>query len=115
MVAAVRAPVLNIVDAIWVSHKSLSGYPALTTARVNQLMASQDPVALDYLSAREILHPIDANPKHHPSDPAIRRWLVAARDRINARGGIADLSAGIRVGLVTCDEARIRLLESALA
>jgi uncharacterized protein (DUF362 family) len=115
MVATVRAPVLNVVDAIWVSHASLTGYPPATTTRVNQLLASQDPVALDYVAARDVLYPIDGNPAHHPSDPALRRVLVAARDRINARGGIANADAGIRVGLVTCDEARIRLVDAAPA
>jgi len=48
LMVSVRAPVLNILDAIWVPYSSLTGYPANTTSRANQILASQDPVALDY-------------------------------------------------------------------
>lgn len=55
MVVSVRTPVLNIIDAIWVSYSSITGYPQSTTFRADQILASQDPVALDYWAAKYIL------------------------------------------------------------
>jgi uncharacterized protein (DUF362 family) len=110
MAASVCTPVLNIVDAIWVSHASLKGYPSAFTRRMNQIAASQDPVALDRWTARNILYPIDLNPRHHPDHPNIDLWLTAARDTINGLGGLKDAEKGILVGPVTKDEGQIRVL-----
>jgi uncharacterized protein (DUF362 family) len=107
MVVSVRTPILNIMDAIWVSHLSLKGYPADTTFRANQIMASQDPVALDYYAAKKILYPIDRNPNHHPAYAVIDRWLTDARDIINERGGLYKPSAGILVHKVTKTESEM--------
>jgi len=110
MVVSVRTPVLNIIDAIWVSYKSITGYPLDATCRVNQLLASQDPVALDYWAAKYILYPINLNFRHHPDFPNIDRWLTAARDTINDRQGILNRGAGIQVGQVTKDENLMRVV-----
>ena len=104
MVVSVRTPVLNIIDAIWVSHASLTGYPASTTFRANQILASQDPVALDYWAAKYILYPIDNNPRHHPDFSGIQQWVTSARDIINSRGGIYNPDSGILVDIVTKNE-----------
>ncbi len=109
MMASVRTPVLNIIDAIWVSHRALSGYPSVNTRRVNRLAASQDPVALDHWALKEILYPIDENPRHHPDFEGIRAWLEPARDLINARGGLWKPGRGIRADLATTDEDRMRV------
>jgi uncharacterized protein (DUF362 family) len=69
MFAHVRAPNLNIMDAIWVSHSSLGGWPPDTTSRQNTLLASIDPVALDYWASKYILYPVSNNPNHHPDQP----------------------------------------------
>jgi len=116
MMAEVKTPVLNIIDAIWVSHRSITGYPADTTFRANQLLASQDPVALDYWAAKHILYPIDEDERHHPDFIGIDYWLTQARETINAHpGGLADSSSGIQVGLVTQDENQMEVLsDSAL-
>lgn len=114
MVASVRAPALHIVDAIWVSHKSLTGYPAEMTFRANQVLASQDPVALDHWAAKHVLYPHDNNGRHHPDFAGIAAWLEEARDTINHRGGIFDPGQGIRVGNVTRDEAAMQIFESLL-
>jgi uncharacterized protein (DUF362 family) len=111
MMALVRAPVLNMVDAIWVSHLSLTGYPAPTTFRANQILAGQDPVALDYWAAKYILYPIDNNPRHHPDFPGIDRWLTDARDFINARGGLNSPDGSILVNWVTKTENEISVLK----
>jgi hypothetical protein len=109
MVVTVRTPVLNIVDAIWVSHSSLKGYPADTTTRVNQLLASQDPVALDYWAAKYILYPIDDNIRHHPDFPGIDRWLEAAEYIINLRGGLHEHENLVKVSKVTKDEQEMKV------
>ena len=109
MMASVCTPVLNIIDAIWVSHRALSGYPQGNARRVNRLVASQDPVALDFWALKEILYAIDKNPRHHPDFEGIRAWLEPARDLINARGGLWKPGRGVRAGLATTDEARMRV------
>jgi hypothetical protein len=109
MMASVATPVLNIVDAIWVSHRSLTGFPSGTTFRANQVLASQDPVALDYWAAKYVLYTIDANFRHHPDFPGIDRWLTQARDTINGRGGLLDPGRGIIVDRVTKREEEMRI------
>ncbi len=104
MMVSVCTPVLNIMDAIWVSHASITGYPAGTTFRTNQILASQDPVALDYWAAKQILYPIDANFRHHPDFSGVSYWLTRARDTINNRGGLRNIDQGILVGQVTDKE-----------
>lgn len=113
MMATVKTPVLNLVDAIWVSQGDLStarrglqGYPPEVTTRTNQLLASQDPVALDYWAAKYILYPIDNEGIHHPDDPGVDAWLTSARDTINARG-IYDPDNCIYVRNVTKNEAQM--------
>jgi uncharacterized protein (DUF362 family) len=113
VIASVRTPVLNIIDAIWVSQKSLSGYPSETTYRANQLLASQDPVALDYFAAKYILYPIDNNPRHHPTFPGIDDWLTDAQDTINTRGGLYDPANGMQVWLATKNEQDMAVFRSA--
>jgi uncharacterized protein (DUF362 family) len=104
MVVSIRTPVLNIIDAIWVSHSSLAGWPAATTLRANQILASQDPVALDYWAAKYILYPLSGSQRHLPDFPGIDGWLTGARDVINSQGGLNDPDQGILVGQVTKDE-----------
>jgi hypothetical protein len=89
MIASVRTPVLNIIDAIWVSHSSVAGYPTDTTFRANQILASQDPVALDYWAAKYIMYPISHSPRHLPTFSGIDLWLTNAQAAINDRGGLS--------------------------
>ena len=109
MVVSVRTPVLNIIDAIWVSHASCKGYPSSTTFRANTLVSSQDPVALDFWSAKHVLYPIDNNIRHLPSFPGVSAWLNQARVLINNRGGFYDPAMGIRVGLARTNEAYMKV------
>jgi len=100
-----RPPVLNILDCIWVTQTGWAGYPESYTTRKNMLMASTDPVALDYWSAKYILYPIDSNSYHNPDAAGdLRNFLTAARDQINAGGGINGQP-------VTMDEAEMQLLD----
>ena len=101
MVAAIRTPVLNILDAVWVSHKALEGYPAASTFKANQLAAGQDPLALDYWAAKNILYPINKNANHHPDNATISAWMDAAGSTINSRGGLLRPQDGILIGSVT--------------
>jgi len=104
MVVSVRTPVLNIIDATWVSVSTLSGYPPESTFRANQILASQDPVALDYWAAKYTFYPIDNNTRHHPDFPGIDQWLTQARDTINTLGGLYDPDSGIMIEQVTKNE-----------
>lgn len=110
MMVSVITPVLNILDAIWVSHGSLTGFPPSTTFRANMILASQDPVAADYWAAKYILYPIDYNFRHHPDFPGIKKWLGAAQEMINSRGGLSNPEKGILVDKVTQNEAEMNLL-----
>jgi hypothetical protein len=109
MIVSVRPPVLHVIDAIWVSHKALTGYPAQNTFRANQILASQDPVALDYWAAKNVLFPIDNNNRHHPDFAGIAAWLAAAQTAINSRGGTFKPEWGIRVGNVTRNESEMQV------
>jgi hypothetical protein len=111
MVALVRTPVLNILDAIWVSHSSLTGYPASTTFRANQILASQDLVALDYWAAKYVMYPIDSNWRHHPDFPGIDYWLTEARDIINQRGGLYNPQQGVFIENATKNEQEMLIHE----
>jgi uncharacterized protein (DUF362 family) len=111
MIASVRSPVLNLLDALWVSHSSLTGYPADTTFRANQILASQDPVALDYWAAKYILYAIDNNPRHHPDFPGIAQWLTDARDTINTRGGLNSPDGSLLLNRVTQTENEMSVLK----
>jgi hypothetical protein len=115
MIAAVRPPVLNVMDAIWVSHKALGGHPASTTHRANQLLASQDPVALDYWSAKSVLHPVDGNPRHAPDHAGIDRWLTDCMTLVNSLGGIARPEEGIHVGRLTKFEGEFQVVQGSVA
>jgi hypothetical protein len=112
MAVSIRTPVLNIIDAIWVSHGSIAGYPASTTFRANQILASQDPVALDYWAAKYILYPISGSPRHLPTFPGIDLWLTAARNTINSGGGLLDPENGIQVDQVTKNEGAMQVFSS---
>ncbi len=115
MMVSVHTPVLNIMDAIWVSHRALNGYPAAATHRANTIVASQDPVALDYWAAKNVLYPIDANERHHPDFAGVNTWLTAARDVIAARGGFDLESRGILVKTPTKTESEMVVHEAVAA
>lgn len=89
MMVKVRAPVINILDCIWVTQVAWAGYPPENTTRRDQLLASIDPVALDYWASKHLLYPIDNNDEHHPDKFAVlRNHLTQAKDVINSEGGI---------------------------
>jgi uncharacterized protein (DUF362 family) len=112
MAVSVRTPVLNIMDAVWVSHAALGGNPPSATFKANRLVASQDPLALDYWSAKHILYPGSGNSRHDPDNAVISEWMEAAAAVINGRGGLFKLEDGILAKSVTRDETRMTVFES---
>jgi len=113
MMVSVHTPVLNIMDAVWVSQGALTGYPASATYRADTIVASQDPVALDYWTAKHILYPINNDDRHHPDYAGIDAWLTAARDTIADRGGFTQKSRGILVETPTKTESEMVIHETA--
>ena len=104
MIARVRAPVINILDCIWVTQVRWAGYPPEYTTRLDQLLASADPVALDYWTAKNLLYPIDNNEEHHPDKfQVLRDHLIQATEEINSNGGINGQN-------VTFDESEINVI-----
>jgi uncharacterized protein (DUF362 family) len=110
MAVLVRPPVLNIMDAVWVSHKALEGYPASSTFKASRLAASRDPLALDYWAAKNILYPIDRNSSHLPDNAVIQEWMGAAETVINDRGGLFRRPGSLFGSFVTKDEGRMLVL-----
>ena len=105
MITKVRSPVLNTLDCIWVSPDDHAGYPPEKMARLDQLLASVDPVALDYWASKHVLYPIDKNEEHHPDRfSTLRRSLMQARDLTNSEGGINGHK-------VTNDESSINVID----
>jgi len=113
MMVSVHTPVLNIMDAVWVSHGALTGTPATATFRADTIVASQDPVALDYWTAKHVLYPINNNDRHHPDFAGISTWLTAARDTIASRGGFDLTNRGILVKSPTKTESEMVVHEAA--
>lgn len=111
MMVTVHTPVLNIMDAIWVAQDAVEGYPETATYRANQIVASQDPVALDYWAAKYILYPVDNNARHNPDISTIDAWLTGALDTINGRGGFSGLDRGILIKNATKTESQMQLYQ----
>jgi len=112
MVVSVRTPVLNILDAIWVSHNSLAGYPASETFNAGQIAASQDPLALDAWACRNILYAYDRYPSHNPDNAAITKWMTDAASIINGRGGLYNPGRCIFAGEATFREENMLVFQS---
>lgn len=108
MIKNIRFPVLNILDCIWVSYASLTGYPSSTTSRQNLLVASQDPVALDYYAGKNILYPLSKSPYHLPTYEGVSRWLSQAEAVINS-SSVYSPESRIFIRRVTKDEARMKI------
>ncbi len=109
----IRMPVLNILDCIWVSFSSLTGYPPSTTFRQNLIVASQDPVALDYYAGKYILYPLSKSPYHLPTYEGVARWLSSAEKIINS-GSVYSPQNRIFIRKVTSKETRMKVYVSQL-
>ncbi|NPV58707.1 MAG: DUF362 domain-containing protein [Actinobacteria bacterium] len=82
-----RYPDLNISDAIWVCPSGGPNAPYDRSVRLDRLIASRDPVALDYYCGKYVLMPISGNPRHDPEgDNQFHQMLAASRDVLVAGG-----------------------------
>jgi len=63
-----RYPDLNIVDAIWVTPAGGPNGPYNQAVRLNRILASRDPIALDYFCGKYVLMPVSGNPRHDPNN-----------------------------------------------
>jgi Domain of unknown function (DUF362) len=63
-----RYPDLNVVDAIWVTPAGGPNGPYNSAVRLDRLLASRDPIALDYYCGKFVLMPISGNPRHDPNN-----------------------------------------------
>ncbi|UCF10898.1 MAG: DUF362 domain-containing protein [Candidatus Bipolaricaulota bacterium] len=114
LIAATRAPTLNLLDAIWVNAMPGSG-PATRyrhATRLNVIAASTDAVALDYWAAKHLLMPAAEAGGHtylssidpdNASRSSFGGWLRSSRDEI--------LDAGLQA---TTDEEAINVYVSDL-
>lgn len=93
---ALRYPDLNIVDATYVGIHDHTDCPIgdpEKSVEVRSLLASHDPVAVDYYSSKHILYPLklaagyenaeEANPD---ADNLLRAYLLASRERLLEAG-----------------------------
>jgi hypothetical protein len=107
MITKVKEPELNIMDCIWVTQVKWAGYPPENTTRLDQILASQDPVALDYWASKHLLYPIDGNEEHHPDKyQPLKEYLSQVRDMINAKGGICGMNANMDDSLIEIHRAK---------
>ena len=112
MVVSIRTPILNIVDAIWVSLFS-RGLPVRHDhSATNRIWQARTPWPWTTVLPRNILYPIDKNPRHHPQFSGVDRWLTDARIIINGRGGIYNPDAGILVHKVTKTESEMSVFKA---
>ena len=74
----IRKADLNIVTAEWVGWGSRTN-PAKAT-RMHTILASEDPIALDYYGAKHLFYPLSKEKYHDPENPrsSIRRFLQLA-------------------------------------
>ena len=90
----VRRADIHIVDAI---YSVTNGGPYCGTynegvaPRTATLLASLDPVALDYMASKYILYPVSGDPLHHPDNQGrLRDYLYQAESTIRSRGYAAN-------------------------
>lgn len=91
----IRKADLNIVTAEWVGWGSRTDIKKAT--RMRTILASTDPVALDYFGAKYLVYPLSQNRKYHdPDNPksSVRRFLELALETS---------------GEGTCDEQRMKI------
>ncbi len=82
-----RYPDLNVVDAIWVTPSGGPNGPYETAVRVNKLLASMDPIALDCYAGKNILMPVSGNSRHDPYQAnQFNQMMSTTRDVLLAGG-----------------------------
>lgn len=109
MFSHIRAPDLNILDLTWLSINAVNGHPDTLPQRTNQLLASTDPLAIDYWASKNVMFPLSRNPLHNPDEPLKFRTktLLPAWQEFDQCGGIKGKA-------VTMDEKEIKVYSRTL-
>lgn len=82
-----RYPDLNVVDAVWVTPAGGPNAPYDRAVRVNKLLASTDPIALDCYAGRNVLMPVSGDIRHDPhAANKFNRMMATTRDALLAGG-----------------------------
>lgn len=82
-----RYPDLNIADAIWVTPAGGPDGPYEKAVRVNKLLASKDPIALDCYAGKNILMPVSGNSRHDPGAANQFRQMMSTTRDVLLSGG----------------------------
>lgn len=82
-----RYPDLNVVDAVWVTPAGGPNGPYASAVRVNKLLASNDPIALDYYCGKHILMPISGSSDHNPDAATTFHTMLATTRDVLLAGG----------------------------
>ena len=94
----VRRADIHIVDAIYSVTQGgpFSGtYNEAIAPRTATLLASVDPVALDYIASKYILSPTSGDPRHHPDNQGrVRDYLYQAESTIRGKGYVSNAQEG---------------------
>ena len=99
----------EVVNADLVVGKDVGASFVRTDLRdYGQVLASLDPVALDYWASKHLLYPIDGNEEHNPDEYLpLRSYLAQVRDMVNAEGGLSGRE-------ITLDESLIDVISSVI-
>ena len=93
--AETRMPVLNILDAIWISPVSGPGVSYSQAVENNMIAASIDPIALDYWTSKNILMKVAKRERGSDADSmnpdivsrgSFGYWLRLSMDELNKAG-----------------------------
>ncbi len=82
-----RYPDLNLGVAIWVCPAGGPNSPYESAVRLDRLLASRDPVALDYYCGKHVLYPVTGNARHNPDNANTFRQMLSASYGVLAGGG----------------------------
>jgi hypothetical protein len=92
--STVRRADIHLMDAIYTTKSGgpyCGTYSESIAPRTATLMASTDPVAMDYIAAKYILYPVSNNSLHHPdNDGLVKTYLAQAESTIRSRGYAAN-------------------------
>lgn len=84
---AARYPDLNVVDAVWVAPAGGPNSPYDRAVRVNKILASTDPIALDCYAGKNVLMPVSGDPRHDPYGAGkFNQMMATTRDVLLAGG-----------------------------
>ena len=98
MWSAVCPADMHLVDALYSVIRNGPGYDSYDEAvapRTAALLASTDPVAVDYIAGKYVLFPASDRLCHHPDYPGIfRNYLIQAETKMRAEGCVSNASEG---------------------